>query len=35
MDFNDIQSAWKNEKTENVSLPTHLDKIKSANMPLE
>jgi hypothetical protein len=35
MDFNDIQSAWKNEKTEKVSLPTHLDKIKSANMPLE
>lgn len=35
MDFNDIQSAWKNEKTENVALPTHLDKIKSANMPLE
>jgi uncharacterized membrane protein len=35
MDFNDIQSAWKNEKTENVSLPAHLDKIKSANMPLE
>jgi hypothetical protein len=35
MDFNDIQSAWKNEKTENVILPTHLDKINSANMPLE
>jgi hypothetical protein len=35
MDFNDIQSAWKNEKTENVTLPTHLDKINSANMPLE
>lgn len=35
MDFNDIQSAWKNEKTENVVLPTHLDKINSANMPLE
>lgn len=35
MDFNDIQSAWKNEKTENISLPTHLDKINSANMPLE
>lgn len=35
MDFNDIQSAWKNEKTENVSLPTHFDKIKSANTPLE
>lgn len=35
MDFNDIQSAWKSEKTENVTLPTHLDKINSANMPLE
>lgn len=35
MDFNDIQSAWKNEKTENVTLPTHLDRINSANMPLE
>lgn len=35
MNFNDIQSAWKNEKTENVTLPTHLDKINSANMPLE
>jgi uncharacterized membrane protein len=35
MDFNDIQSAWKNEKTENVVLPSHLDKINSANMPLE
>ena len=35
MDFNDIQSAWKNENTGNVILPTHLDKINSANMPLE
>lgn len=35
MDFNDIQLAWKNENTENVTLPTHLDKINSANMPLE
>lgn len=35
MDFNDIQSAWKSEKTENLTLPTHLDKINSANMPLE
>ena len=35
MDFKDIQSAWENEKTENVNLPTHLDKINSANMPLE
>lgn len=35
MDFNDLQSAWKNENTENVALPTHLEKIHSANMPLE
>ncbi len=35
MDFNDIQSAWKNEKPENVILPTNLEKLKSANMPLD
>ncbi len=35
MDFNDLQSTWKNENTENVKLPTHLEKIHSANMPLE
>ena len=35
MDFNDLQSAWKNENTENVKLPTQLEKINSANMPLE
>ena len=35
MDFNDLQSAWKNENTENVKLPTHLEKINSAHMPLE
>lgn len=35
MDFNELQSAWKNENTENVTLPTHLDKIHSANLPLE
>lgn len=35
MDFNELQSVWKNENTENVTLPTHLEKIHSANMPLE
>jgi membrane-bound ClpP family serine protease len=35
MDFNDLQSTWKNENTENVKLPNHLEKINSANMPLE
>jgi hypothetical protein len=35
MDFNDLQSAWKNENTENVKLPTQLETINSANMPLE
>lgn len=35
MDYSDLQSAWKNENTENVKLPTHLEKINSANMPLE
>ncbi|SFC48805.1 hypothetical protein [Flavobacterium phragmitis] len=35
MDFNDIQNAWNNEKTENVMLPTNLEKIQSANTPLD
>ena len=35
MDFNDIQNAWNNEKTENVVVPTNLEKIQSANTPLE
>lgn len=35
MDFNDIQNAWNNEKTENVVLPNNLEKIKSANTPLD
>lgn len=34
MDFNDIQNAWNNEKTENVVLPDNLEKIESANTPL-
>ncbi|MBF4467595.1 hypothetical protein [Flavobacterium sp. LC2016-12] len=35
MDFNDIQNAWKNEQTENVILPNNLEKIQSANTPLD
>ncbi|MBZ4043312.1 hypothetical protein [Flavobacterium hibisci] len=35
MDFNDIQKAWNNEKTENVVLPDNLEKIQSANTPLD
>ncbi|NHM06595.1 hypothetical protein G4D82_05130 [Flavobacterium sp. CYK-4] len=34
MDFNDLQSAWNNDKT-HVTLPTQLDKINSANTPLD
>ncbi|MBS7232534.1 hypothetical protein KHA90_16065 [Flavobacterium psychroterrae] len=34
MDFNDIQNAWNNEKTDNVVLPDNLEKIKSAKTPL-
>jgi hypothetical protein len=35
MDFNDIQSAWNNDKPENVVLPTNLEKLQSANLPLD
>lgn len=35
MDFNDIQNAWNNEKTENVVVPDNLEKIQSANTPLD
>lgn len=35
MDFNDIQNAWNNEKNENVILPKNLEKIQSANTPLD
>lgn len=35
MDFNDIQNAWNNEKTENVILPKNFEKIQSANTPLD
>lgn len=35
MDFNDIQNAWNNEKNDNVVLPDNLEKINSANTPLD
>lgn len=35
MDFNDIQNAWNNEKTDNVVIPDNLEKIQSANTPLD
>ncbi|OXB09675.1 hypothetical protein B0A81_05980 [Flavobacterium plurextorum] len=35
MDFNDIQNAWNNEKTDNVVVPNNLEKIESANTPLD
>ena len=35
MDFNDIQSAWNNDKSDNVVLPNNLEKLKSANMPID
>lgn len=35
MDFNELQSAWNNENPQNVQLPSDLEKINSAQMPLE
>lgn len=35
MDFNDIQNAWNNEKPQDIVLPTNLEKIQSANTPLD
>jgi hypothetical protein len=35
MDFNDIQSAWDNDNNENVVLPINLEKIQTANTPLD
>jgi len=35
MDFNDIQNAWNNEKTDNVILPDNLEKIKAASTPID
>lgn len=35
MDFNDIQSAWDNDNNENIVLPNNLEKIQTANTPLD
>ncbi|WP_313804740.1 hypothetical protein [Flavobacterium sp.] len=35
MDFNDIQSAWNNDQNNEVKLPDNLNKIQSANTPLD
>jgi hypothetical protein len=35
MDFNDLQSAWNNDHSKPTSLPNHLDRIQSANTPLD
>ena len=35
MDFNDIQNAWNNEKTDNVVIPDNLEKIQLVNTPLD
>ncbi|MCC9017588.1 hypothetical protein [Flavobacterium lipolyticum] len=35
MDFNDIQNAWNNDKSDNIVLPDDLEKIQSANTPLD
>lgn len=35
MDFNEIQNAWNNDKNENVTLPTNLEKLQAVNTPLD
>lgn len=35
MDFNDIQNAWKNDTNDTIKLPENLEKIQSANTPLD
>ena len=35
MDFNDIQSAWNNDTSSDIKVPTNLEKLKSANMPVD
>jgi len=35
MDFNDIQSAWDSDQPKKVVLPTTLEKLQSANTPLD
>ena len=34
MDFDDIQNAWNSEKTGEIMIPNHVEKIQSAGMPL-
>lgn len=35
MDFNDMQNAWDKQNTNKVIVPTNLEKIQSANTPLD
>ncbi|MDR6764160.1 hypothetical protein J2Y38_004389 [Flavobacterium sp. 2755] len=35
MDFDEIQNAWNNDKPKNVVVPHNLEKIQSANTPLD
>lgn len=35
MDFNDIQNQWNNERTDEITLPTNVQKIQEANTPLD
>jgi hypothetical protein len=35
MDFNDIQNAWNSENTEKISFPSNIEKLQTANTPLD
>lgn len=35
MDFKDIQNVWNTDTNENVKLPNHLEKLQTANTPLD
>ncbi|SHI36067.1 hypothetical protein [Flavobacterium terrae] len=35
MDFDDIQKAWNNDHNNEIKLPNNLEKLQSANMPLD
>lgn len=35
MDFDEIQNAWNNDKPNNIVVPNNLEKIQSANTPLD
>ncbi|WP_432222569.1 hypothetical protein ACRASX_04520 [Flavobacterium sp. TMP13] len=35
MDFKDVQDAWNKETNEKIKLPTNLEKIQTANTPLD